>query len=251
MIEQLSVFLENSPGRLAEMARVLGDGGQQHARVRRRRHRGVRRRAHHRATVRTPRGALEAAGFGVTVTRGHRRGGARTRPGGLADVLDALGDARRQRRVRLLLRRARTATSRSTSSVWRTRTARARALDAAWDRRRGRRTTSTSGTLGAPPLRAGARDRRAASSARVEVLGRAEDARGRRTRPRAEQLAHALATRPAATSRAGLRRLRQDHDERPVVEPPDVVDQAHVVADVVAATARRSDALARGPEFRR
>ena len=69
MIEQLSVFLENKPGRLAEMARVLGDAG-------------INMRAFmvadtassascaSSATGRRRRaGALEDAGFGVSVTQ--------------------------------------------------------------------------------------------------------------------------------------------------------------------------------------
>jgi hypothetical protein len=92
MIEQLSVFLENKPGRLAEMARVLGEAGNNMrafvvadtaefgvARIIVDRPNGARR-------------ALEAAGFGVKLTEVIAVE-VPDRPGGLAHVLDMLEDA--------------------------------------------------------------------------------------------------------------------------------------------------------------
>lgn len=90
MIDQLSVFLENQPGRLAELCRALGDAG-------------VNMKALMVADTqefgvvriicdgpRAARSVLEEAGFGVSIASviavevPHR-------PGGLADVLEALG----------------------------------------------------------------------------------------------------------------------------------------------------------------
>jgi hypothetical protein len=92
MIEQLSVFLENRPGRLAEMARVLGEAGNNMrtfvladtAEF------GVARIIvdHPHAARR----ALEDAGFGVKLTEVIAVE-VPDRPGGLAEVLDALGGA--------------------------------------------------------------------------------------------------------------------------------------------------------------
>lgn len=93
MIEQLSVFLENRPGRMAELARVLGaSGNNMRAFV-------VADTAEFgvaRVIVDRPKAAkkaLEDAGFGVSVTDVIAVE-VPDRPGGLAEVLDALGDAR-------------------------------------------------------------------------------------------------------------------------------------------------------------
>ena len=90
MIEQLSVFLENKSGRLAELARVLGDAGiNMHAlMVADTEEFGVVRIiCDHPARARE---VLGSAGFGVSTTPvvaveipDH--------PGGLADVLEKLG----------------------------------------------------------------------------------------------------------------------------------------------------------------
>lgn len=90
MIEQLSVFLENQPGRLADLCRALGDAG-------------VNMRALMVADTqefgvvrvicdhpRTAKDALEGAGFGVSVADVIAVE-VPDRPGGLADVLEALG----------------------------------------------------------------------------------------------------------------------------------------------------------------
>ncbi len=92
MIEQLSVFLENKPGRLAEMARILGDAGHNMRAfvVADTADFGVAR-----VIVDRPRAAramLESAGFGVTVTEVIAVE-VPDRPGGLADVLEVLGRA--------------------------------------------------------------------------------------------------------------------------------------------------------------
>lgn len=92
MVEQVSVFLENKSGRLAELTRVLGDAG-------------VNMRALMVAdtaefgVVRVicdgPRRAaevLEGAGFGASLTEVIAVA-VPDRPGGLADVLEALGAA--------------------------------------------------------------------------------------------------------------------------------------------------------------
>lgn len=92
MIQQLTIFLENTPGRLAEAARVLGD-----ARVNMRAlmvadtaEFGVVRIICDRPT--RAREALEASGFRVTVTDVIAVE-VPDRPGGLADVLDVIGAA--------------------------------------------------------------------------------------------------------------------------------------------------------------
>ena len=92
MIKQLSVFLENNPGRLAELTRALGDAGINMRALM------VADTAEYgvvRILCDTPGRAievLEAAGFGVTVTEVIAVE-VPDRPGGLADVLEALGDA--------------------------------------------------------------------------------------------------------------------------------------------------------------
>lgn len=88
-IEQLSVFLQNEPGRLARMCRVLGEAGlNMHALVvADTSEYGVARvicdRPH------TAKGVLERDGFAVSVTRVIAVE-VPDRPGGLADVLDTL-----------------------------------------------------------------------------------------------------------------------------------------------------------------
>lgn len=92
MIEQVSVFLENSPGHLARLTRTLADAG-------------INLRAlmvadtENFGVVRiicdTPvaaKAALEGEGFGVSITQVIAVE-IPDRPGGLADVLDVLGDA--------------------------------------------------------------------------------------------------------------------------------------------------------------
>ena len=92
MIEQLSVFLENKSGRLAELTRVLGDAG-------------INMRAlmvadtEEFGVVRIicddpafAQSALEAAGYGVTVSDVIAVV-VPDEPGGLADVLEVLGTA--------------------------------------------------------------------------------------------------------------------------------------------------------------
>lgn len=92
MIEQLSVFLENRPGRLAEMARVLGEAGNNMRAfvVADTAEFGVARIIVDRPQ--SAKRALEDAGFGVTVTRVIAVE-VPDRPGGLSSVLDALGAA--------------------------------------------------------------------------------------------------------------------------------------------------------------
>lgn len=91
MIEQLSVFLQNEKGRLARMCRVLGDAGfNMHALVvADTSEYGVVRvicdRPH------SARRALEADGFAVSVTHVIAVE-VPDRPGGLADVLERLGE---------------------------------------------------------------------------------------------------------------------------------------------------------------
>lgn len=92
MIEQLSVFLENKTGRLAEMTRILGDAGfNMRALV-------VADTAEFgvaRVIVDRPQAAkraLEEAGFSVSIT-GMLAVQVPDRPGGLADVLERLGEA--------------------------------------------------------------------------------------------------------------------------------------------------------------
>lgn len=92
MIEQLSVFLENKAGRLAQMTRALGDAGiDMHALM-------VADTAEFglaRIICDTPRRAkqvLDDAGFGASVTQ-VMAVAVPDRPGGLADVLEALDAA--------------------------------------------------------------------------------------------------------------------------------------------------------------
>lgn len=89
MVKQLTVFLENTPGRLAGLARALGDAGvnMRALMVADTADFGVVRVICDRPD--TARAALEAAGFGVSVTDviavevpDH--------PGGLADVLEVI-----------------------------------------------------------------------------------------------------------------------------------------------------------------
>jgi hypothetical protein len=92
MVEQLSVFLENSTGRLAELTRALGDAGiDMHAlMVADTESFGVVR-----IICDTPRAArqiLEGLGFSVALTPVIAVE-VPDRPGGLADVLEALGRA--------------------------------------------------------------------------------------------------------------------------------------------------------------
>jgi hypothetical protein len=92
MVEQLSVFLENSTGRLAELTRALGDAGiDMHAlMVADTESFGVVR-----IICDTPQAArriLEDRGFSVTLTPVIAVG-VPDRPGGLAEVLEALGRA--------------------------------------------------------------------------------------------------------------------------------------------------------------
>lgn len=92
MVEQLSVFLENKSGRLAELCRTLGAAGvNMHALM-------VADTAEFgviRIICDTPeraKGLLEDHGFGVSVTR-VLAVEIPDRPGGLADVLEALDGA--------------------------------------------------------------------------------------------------------------------------------------------------------------
>lgn len=91
MIEQVSVFLENKPGRLAELTRSLGDAGiNMHAlMVADTSEFGVVR-----IICDNPeraREVLEGRGFGVSVTK-VLAVAVPDEPGGLADVLEALAD---------------------------------------------------------------------------------------------------------------------------------------------------------------
>jgi len=90
MIEQLSVFLENQPGRLAELCRTLGDHGvDMHAlMVADTEEFGVVRIICDRP--RFAKEVLEKAGFGVSLA-GVFAVEVPGRPGGLADVLEVLG----------------------------------------------------------------------------------------------------------------------------------------------------------------
>ena len=92
MIEQLSVFLENQPGRLAQACRTLGSAGinMRALMVADTEQFGVVRIICDRPNA--AKGALEGAGFGVSVT-GVYAVETPDRPGGLADVLEALGSA--------------------------------------------------------------------------------------------------------------------------------------------------------------
>ena len=93
MVEQLSVFLENTTGRLAELARALGDAGinMRALMVADTEEFGVIRIIcdHPRDAVRK----LGDAGFGASLTPVVAVE-IPDRPGGLADVLEALGAAR-------------------------------------------------------------------------------------------------------------------------------------------------------------
>lgn len=92
MVEQLSVFLENSTGRLAELTRTLGDAGiDMHAlMVADTEAFGVVRIISD--TPRAARALLESQGFSVALTPVIAVE-VPDRPGGLADVLEALGTA--------------------------------------------------------------------------------------------------------------------------------------------------------------
>jgi hypothetical protein len=92
MIEQLSVFLENRPGRLAQLTRKLGESGiDMHALM-------IAETADFgviRIICDTPRRArqvLEAHGFGVSIANVTAIE-IPDRPGGLADVLEVLDEA--------------------------------------------------------------------------------------------------------------------------------------------------------------
>jgi hypothetical protein len=93
MIKQLTVFLENSPGRLAGLTRALGNAGvnMRALMVADTAEYGVVRIICDRPEV--AREALERAGFGVTVADVLAVEVPDT-PGGLADVLEALGARR-------------------------------------------------------------------------------------------------------------------------------------------------------------
>jgi len=90
MIEQVSVFLENSTGRLAQLTRVLGDAGiDMHAlMVADTEEFGVVRIICDRP--RAAQSFLEENGFGVSLTQ-VTAVEVPDRPGGLAEVLEALG----------------------------------------------------------------------------------------------------------------------------------------------------------------
>lgn len=90
MIKQLTVFLENSPGRLAGLTRALGDAGvnMRALMVADTAEFGVVRIICDRPEV--ARAALEEAGFGVSVTD-VLAVEVPDSPGGLADVLEVLG----------------------------------------------------------------------------------------------------------------------------------------------------------------
>jgi hypothetical protein len=92
MVMQLTVFLENSPGRLAELTRALGSAGvnMRALMVADTAEFGVVRIICDRPEV--ARDALEAAGFGVSVTNVIAVE-MPDRPGGLADVLEIIGSA--------------------------------------------------------------------------------------------------------------------------------------------------------------
>jgi hypothetical protein len=90
VIEQVSVFLENKPGHLAQLARTLADAGinMRALMVADTEEFGVARIILDRP--REAKGVLESAGFGVSVTKVVAVE-MPDRPGGLADVLEALG----------------------------------------------------------------------------------------------------------------------------------------------------------------
>lgn len=93
MIEQVSVFLENTTGRLAELTRVLGNAGinMRALMVADTSEFGVVRIVCDRPRAAVE--ALEAAGFGASLTDVIAIE-VPDRPGGLADVLDVLGAER-------------------------------------------------------------------------------------------------------------------------------------------------------------
>jgi hypothetical protein len=87
VVEQLSVFLENESGRLAQMCRVLGDAGfNMHALV------VADTSEYGVARPHAARRVLEGAGFAVSVTRVVAVS-VPDEPGGLASVLERLGAA--------------------------------------------------------------------------------------------------------------------------------------------------------------
>ena len=92
MIDQVSVFLENSAGRLAELTRTLGDAGiDMHALM----VADTEEFGLVRIICDTPKRAkslLDEQGFSASVTQ-VLAVEIPDRPGGLADVLEALGDA--------------------------------------------------------------------------------------------------------------------------------------------------------------
>jgi hypothetical protein len=90
MVKQLTVFLENSPGRLARLTRALGDAGvnMRALMVADTAEFGVVRIICDRPDV--AKGALEDSGFSVSVTDVIAVA-VPDRPGGLADVLEVLG----------------------------------------------------------------------------------------------------------------------------------------------------------------
>lgn len=92
MVEQLSVFLENKPGHLAHLARTLAEAdiNMRALMVADTSEFGVARIICDRPAA--AKGTLEDAGFGVSITRVVAVE-IPDRPGGLADVLDALGAA--------------------------------------------------------------------------------------------------------------------------------------------------------------
>lgn len=92
MVMQLTVFLENSPGRLAELTRALGSAGvnMRALMVADTAEFGVVRIICDRPE--TARKALEAAGFSVSTTDVIAVE-VPDSPGGLADVLEAIGSA--------------------------------------------------------------------------------------------------------------------------------------------------------------
>ncbi len=90
MVKQLTVFLENSPGRLAGLTRAIGNAGvnMRAMMVADTADFGVVRIICDRPD--TAQEALESAGFGVSVTE-VLAVEVPDRPGGLADVLEVLG----------------------------------------------------------------------------------------------------------------------------------------------------------------
>lgn len=91
MVEQVSVFLENKSGRLAELTRVLGDAGvnMRALMVADTAEFGVVRVICDRPRAAV--GVLESAGFGASITEVIAVA-VPDRPGGLADVLGVLGE---------------------------------------------------------------------------------------------------------------------------------------------------------------